>query len=74
MMREIFDSPARPVATVKTASLQNVFTCFQLHTLCNNCFVAKNHQQAVLKQAHKLTEMNKPWKDEIDKFFGANPR
>ena len=50
----LFPSTARPVATVKVASLQNVLTCCQLHTLCNNGFVAKNHQQAVLKHARKL--------------------
>ena len=42
------------MAIVQTAILQNVFTCCQLHTLCNNCFAAKNHQEEVLKLTRKL--------------------
>lgn len=34
--------------------LQNVFSCCYLHTLCNNGFVAKTHQNEVLKLARKL--------------------
>lgn len=40
--------------TLHSAVLQNVFTCCQLHTLCNNDFVAKNHQEKVLKLTRKL--------------------
>ena len=39
---------------VQAVVLQNVFTCCQLHTLCNNSFVAKNHQEKVLKLTRKL--------------------
>src|ERR1700733_4311725 len=39
---------------VQTGLLQNVFTGCYLHTLCNNCFMARNHQENVLKLARKL--------------------
>ena len=42
------------MATLHMAVLQNVFTCCYLHTLCNNNFMAKNHQEKVLKLTHKL--------------------
>jgi predicted transcriptional regulator of viral defense system len=35
-------------------NLQNVFICCYLHTLCNDCCVARNHQNEVLKLARKL--------------------
>ena len=47
-------SPAKLVTMVQVAILQNVFTCFQLHTLCNNSLVAKNHREKVLKLTRKL--------------------
>ena len=40
--------------TLLLAVLQNVFTCCYLHTLCNNDFVAKNHQDKVLNLTRKL--------------------
>ena len=39
---------------VKAATLRNVSTWCYLHTLCNDCFVAKNHHKAVLKHTRKL--------------------
>ncbi len=39
---------------VKAVTLRNVFTCCQLHTLCNDGFVADNHHKAVLKHTRKL--------------------
>ena len=44
---------ARP-QFVPAPVLQNVFTCCYLHTLCNNYFVAKTHQNEVLTLARKL--------------------
>ena len=44
---------ARP-QFVPAPVLHNVFSCCYLHTLCNNCFVAKTHQSEVLKLARKL--------------------
>jgi len=37
-----------------TGSLQDVFTCCHLDTLCNNGRVAKNHTAELLKLARKL--------------------
>ena len=49
----VFFHPDR-LPVIQVAALQNVFTCCYLHTLCNNCFVAKNHQNEVLKLTRKL--------------------
>jgi len=47
-------SPCKTRGNSSNGHFTEVFTCCQLHTLCNNYFVTKNHQEKVLKLTRKL--------------------